>query len=44
MGGCNTVSTEVATQEYLRSCEELFLVPQIGQIEPVKYIKVMLSW
>ena len=39
MGGCNTVSTEATTQEYLHSCGELFLVPQIGQIEPVNRIK-----
>lgn len=39
MGGCNTASTEVATQEYLHSCEALFLVLQIGQIEPVQKYK-----
>lgn len=34
MGGCSIASIEVAAQEYLRSCEALFLVQQIGRIGP----------
>lgn len=44
MGGCNIASIGVAAQGYLHSCEELFLVRQIGQTGPVCFGEKDLSF